>query len=44
MKVGIIGAGPAGVNATQIIAQNGTDVTLFSAEKVYHTSGRVCLN
>jgi len=34
MKVGIIGAGPAGVTAAKIIAQQGVDVTLFSAEKV----------
>jgi NAD(P)H-nitrite reductase large subunit len=34
MKVGIIGAGPAGVAAAQIIAHEGVEVTLFSAEKV----------
>ena len=34
MKVGIIGAGAAGVTAAQIIAQEGVNVTLFSAEKV----------
>jgi len=34
MKVGIIGAGPAGVTAAQIIAKEGVEVTLFSAEKV----------
>lgn len=34
MKVGIIGAGPAGVTAAQIIANAGVEVTLFSAEKV----------
>jgi NAD(P)H-nitrite reductase large subunit len=34
MKVGIIGAGPAGVTAAQVIAQEGVEVTLFSAEKV----------
>jgi NAD(P)H-nitrite reductase large subunit len=38
MKVGIIGAGPAGVTAAQTIAKEGIEVTLFSAEKVlpYH--------
>ena len=38
MKVGIIGAGPAGVTAAQVIAKEGVNVTLFSAEKVppYH--------
>ena len=38
MKVGIIGAGPAGVTAAQVISQAGVEVTLFSAEKVlpYH--------
>jgi NAD(P)H-nitrite reductase large subunit len=34
MKVGIIGAGPAGVAAAQVIAGEGVEVTLFSAEKV----------
>ena len=34
MKVGIIGAGPAGVAAAQVIAEKGVEVTLFSAEKV----------
>jgi len=34
MKVGIIGAGAAGVNAAQVVAQADIDVTLFSAEKV----------
>ena len=34
MKVGIIGAGPAGVTAAQIIAKENIEVTLFSAEKV----------
>ena len=34
MKVGIIGAGPAGVTAAQIIAKENFEVTLFSAEKV----------
>ena len=34
MKVGIIGAGFAGVAAAQVIAQEGVKVTLFSAEKV----------
>ena len=38
MKVGIIGAGPAGVNAAEVVAQAGVGVTLFSAESVlpYH--------
>jgi len=38
MKVGIIGAGPAGVTAAQVIANENVEVTLFSAEKVlpYH--------
>ncbi len=35
MKVGIIGAGQAGVAAAQVIAQEGVEVTLFSAEKVF---------
>ncbi len=34
MKVGIIGAGPAGVTAAQVIAGENVEVTLFSAEKV----------
>lgn len=34
MKVGIIGAGPAGVAAAQVIAEKGVEVTLFSAETV----------
>ncbi len=34
MRVGIIGAGPAGVTAAQIIAKENVEVTLFSAEKV----------
>lgn len=34
MKVGIIGAGPAGIAAAQLIAGEGVEVTLFSAEKV----------
>ncbi|MBU8901383.1 MAG: FAD-dependent oxidoreductase [Victivallales bacterium] len=34
MRVGIIGAGPAGVAAAQVIAGKGVEVTLFSAEKV----------
>ena len=34
MKVGIIGAGPAGVTAAQVIAKENVEVTLFSAEKV----------
>ena len=34
MKVGIIGAGFAGVAAAQVIAQKGLEVTLFSAENV----------
>lgn len=33
-QVGIIGAGPAGVTAAQIIAREDMEVTLFSAEKV----------
>ncbi len=34
MRVGIIGAGFAGVEAAQAIAREGVEVTLFSAEKV----------
>ncbi len=34
MKVGVIGAGSAGVAAARVIAQKGVEVTLFSAEKV----------
>jgi len=34
MKVGIIGAGPAGVSAAQVIADKGVQVTLFSGETV----------
>ncbi len=34
MKVGIIGAGFAGVATAQVIAREGVEVTLFSAEKV----------
>ncbi len=34
MKVGIIGAGPAGVAAAQVIAERSVEVMLFSAEKV----------
>jgi nitrite reductase (NADH) large subunit len=34
MKVGIAGAGFAGVNAAEVLASEGISVTLFSAEKV----------
>ena len=34
MKVGIIGAGFAGVNAAEVLTSEGVSVTLFSAEKV----------